>query len=78
VAHWEMVVRHDEPATVGSSKPVCQEMVRRGEMRVTQPARLVLGGLATLGHLQQVVCTGCGSDLMIVRVTLRDVERPRV
>jgi hypothetical protein len=36
---------------------------------------LVVGGLAVLGQLQQVICIGCGGELRIVSCELKDPGR---
>lgn len=69
-----MVVRHDDPA---APNPRCSELVRRGDVRVTQPARVVLGGLATLGRALPVVCLGCGAELRVVSWQLLGDQPPR-
>lgn len=71
VAHWEMVVRHDQPDH-GVPLETCGRLIVAGNVRLTQPARTVIGGLAVLGQLQQVVCIGCGRELRIVSCELKD------
>jgi hypothetical protein len=70
VACWESLVRHDDVAS--GAPAVCVDLVRRGNLRVTQPARVILGGSAVLGHPDQVTCRGCGGELRVLLQELRD------
>lgn len=58
VAVWERTLRHDDlpcPAPAGTAGVV-----------FTEPAKLVLGGLAVMGGPTPVICRGCGGELMQV------------
>lgn len=65
MAWWETTVQHDRPEDCAGPAAV-------SPVRVTQPARLVLGGLAVQGTPDILVCRSCGQELRVLAQALKE------
>jgi hypothetical protein len=65
MAWWETTVQHYQPEE-------CAEPAAVRPVRVTQPARLALGGMAVLGRADVLSCRSCGRDLQVLAQELKD------
>lgn len=65
MAWWETTVQHYQPEE-------CAEPAAVRPVRVTQPARLALGGLAVQGQPDILSCRSCGQELRVLAQELKE------